>query len=120
MLVLLLQVSPLVQLIVTGVGSLFYLHHIFHPCLTPLQATYFNYYSEFRKALEHFLECGKWQKAHTIFMTSVAHSLFLSGIDLLISRFIFMSCRSFRFIFISCYFIIQHMYLKTYLFNICL
>ncbi|KAL3375051.1 hypothetical protein AABB24_006516 [Solanum stoloniferum] len=41
-------------------------------------ATYFNYYSEFSKALEHFLECGKWQKAHTIFMTSVAHSLFLS------------------------------------------
>ncbi|OIT35661.1 PREDICTED: nuclear pore complex protein NUP96 [Nicotiana attenuata] len=41
-------------------------------------ATYFNYYSEFPKALEHFLECGKWQKAHTIFMTSVAHSLFLS------------------------------------------
>ncbi|XP_009614898.1 nuclear pore complex protein NUP96 [Nicotiana tomentosiformis] len=41
-------------------------------------ATYFNYYSEFPKALEHFLECGKWQKAHTIFITSVAHSLFLS------------------------------------------
>ncbi|XP_055825546.1 nuclear pore complex protein NUP96 isoform X3 [Solanum dulcamara] len=41
-------------------------------------ATYFNYYFEFPKALEHFLECGKWQKAHTIFMTSVAHSLFLS------------------------------------------
>ncbi|KAK4350211.1 hypothetical protein RND71_029524 [Anisodus tanguticus] len=41
-------------------------------------ATYFNYYSDFPKALEHFLECGKWQKAHTIFMTSVAHSLFLS------------------------------------------
>lgn len=41
-------------------------------------ATYFNYYSEFPKALEHFLECGKWQKAHTIFMTSVAHSLYQS------------------------------------------
>ncbi|XP_059303513.1 nuclear pore complex protein NUP96 [Lycium ferocissimum] len=41
-------------------------------------ATYFNYYSDFPKALEHFLECGKWQKAHTIFMTSVAHSLYLS------------------------------------------
>ncbi|MCD7471022.1 hypothetical protein HAX54_011285 [Datura stramonium] len=41
-------------------------------------ATYFNYYSEFPKALEHFLECGNWQKAHTIFMTKVSHSLYLS------------------------------------------
>lgn len=42
-------------------------------------ATYFNYYGDFAKALEHFLECGNWQKAHSIFMTSVAHSLFLSA-----------------------------------------
>lgn len=44
-----------------------------------MQATYFNYYGDFGKALEHFLECGNWQKAHSIFMTSVTHSLFLSG-----------------------------------------
>lgn len=42
-------------------------------------AIYFNYYGDFFNALEHFLECGNWQKAHSIFMTSVAHSLFLSA-----------------------------------------
>ncbi|KAL3511954.1 hypothetical protein ACH5RR_024671 [Cinchona calisaya] len=42
-------------------------------------ATYFNYYGDHAKALEHFLECGNWQKAHLIFMTSVAHSLYLSA-----------------------------------------
>ncbi|CAI9113906.1 OLC1v1014609C1 [Oldenlandia corymbosa var. corymbosa] len=41
-------------------------------------ATYLNYYGDSVKALDHFLECGNWQKAHSIFMTSVAHSLFLS------------------------------------------
>ncbi|XP_057480539.1 nuclear pore complex protein NUP96 [Actinidia eriantha] len=42
-------------------------------------AVYFNYYGDLSKALEHFLECGNWQKAHSIFMTSVAHSSFLSA-----------------------------------------
>ncbi|XP_052182863.1 nuclear pore complex protein NUP96 [Diospyros lotus] len=42
-------------------------------------AVYFNYYGDSPKALEHFLECGNWQRAHSIFITSVAHSLFLSA-----------------------------------------
>ncbi|CAN0838877.1 Nuclear pore complex protein NUP96 [Linum grandiflorum] len=42
-------------------------------------AVYFSYYGNLSNALEHFLECGKWQKAHSIFTTSVAHTLFLSG-----------------------------------------
>ncbi|CAA0816435.1 Nuclear pore complex protein NUP96 [Striga hermonthica] len=42
-------------------------------------AIYYNYIGDFPKALEHFLECSNWQRAHTIFLTSVAHSLFLSA-----------------------------------------
>lgn len=42
-------------------------------------AVYFNYHGDLPKALEHFLECANWQKAHSIFMTSVAHPLFLSA-----------------------------------------
>ncbi|XP_050386592.1 nuclear pore complex protein NUP96 [Argentina anserina] len=42
-------------------------------------AVYFNYYGELSKALEHFIECENWQKAHAIFITSVAHTLFLSA-----------------------------------------
>lgn len=42
-------------------------------------AVYFNYHGELSKALEHFLACENWQKAHSIFATSVAHSLFLSA-----------------------------------------
>ncbi|XVF24688.1 hypothetical protein REPUB_Repub13aG0148800 [Reevesia pubescens] len=42
-------------------------------------AVYFNYHGDLPKALEHFLECANWQKAHSIFMTSVAHALFLSA-----------------------------------------
>ncbi|KAF8377249.1 hypothetical protein HHK36_030624 [Tetracentron sinense] len=41
-------------------------------------AVYFHYYGDLSKALEHFLECCNWKRAHSIFMTSVAHSLFLS------------------------------------------
>jgi len=41
-------------------------------------AIYFQYHGDLPRALEHFLECSNWQKAHSIFMTSVAHSLFLS------------------------------------------
>ncbi|XP_009362360.2 nuclear pore complex protein NUP96 [Pyrus x bretschneideri] len=41
-------------------------------------AVYFNYYGDLAKALEHFLECANWQRAHTIFVTSVAPKLFLS------------------------------------------
>ncbi|CAI0628318.1 unnamed protein product [Linum tenue] len=42
-------------------------------------AVYFNYQGDLSKALEHFLECAHWQKAHSIFTSSVAHTLFLSG-----------------------------------------
>ncbi|PON79848.1 Peptidase [Parasponia andersonii] len=42
-------------------------------------AVYYNYVGNLSKALEHFLECALWPKAHTIFITSVAHTLFLSG-----------------------------------------
>lgn len=42
-------------------------------------AIYFSYYGDFSKALENFLQCAHWQKAHTIFVTSVAHKLFLSA-----------------------------------------
>ncbi|GMY06090.1 nuclear pore complex protein NUP96 [Fagus crenata] len=42
-------------------------------------AVYFNYYGDYSKALEHFLQCAHWQKAHTIFVASVAHKLFLSA-----------------------------------------
>ena len=44
-----------------------------------LQAVYYNYHGDFVKALDHFIECANWERAHSIFMTSVAHSLFLSG-----------------------------------------
>ncbi|KAI3930681.1 hypothetical protein MKX01_037127 [Papaver californicum] len=42
-------------------------------------AVYFHYHGDLSGALENFLECSNWQKAHSIFMTSVAHSLFLSA-----------------------------------------
>ncbi|GLU21993.1 hypothetical protein SLE2022_380960 [Rubroshorea leprosula] len=42
-------------------------------------AVYYNYHGDLPKALEHFLECAYWQKAHSIFITSVAHTLFLSA-----------------------------------------
>ncbi|RAL41394.1 hypothetical protein DM860_010188 [Cuscuta australis] len=50
------------------------------PWLHEALAMYYNYHGDCSKALEHFLKSGGyWQKSHTIFMTSVAHSLFLSG-----------------------------------------
>ncbi|KAL3736876.1 hypothetical protein ACJRO7_025760 [Eucalyptus globulus] len=42
-------------------------------------AVYFNYHGDILKSLEHFLQCSNWPKAHSIFVTSVAHSLFLSA-----------------------------------------
>ncbi|XP_048129768.1 nuclear pore complex protein NUP96 isoform X2 [Rhodamnia argentea] len=42
-------------------------------------AVYFNYHGDFLKSLEHFLQCSNWPRAHSIFVTSVAHSLFLSA-----------------------------------------
>ncbi|KAL1205558.1 Nuclear pore complex protein NUP96 [Cardamine amara subsp. amara] len=42
-------------------------------------AVYYNYHGDFIKALDHFIECANWQRAHSIFMMSVAHSLFLSA-----------------------------------------
>ncbi|KAL6649303.1 hypothetical protein ACP70R_013527 [Stipagrostis hirtigluma subsp. patula] len=42
-------------------------------------ALYHEYYGDKQGALENYLQCGNWKKAHTIFMSSVAHSLFLSS-----------------------------------------
>ncbi|KAG2313677.1 hypothetical protein Bca4012_028202 [Brassica carinata] len=42
-------------------------------------AVYYNYHGDFVKALDHFIDCSNWQRAHSIFMISVAHSLFLSA-----------------------------------------
>ncbi|XP_072991843.1 nuclear pore complex protein NUP96 [Typha latifolia] len=42
-------------------------------------AIYFEYYGDRINALEHFIQCGNWQKAHSNFIISVAHSLFLSS-----------------------------------------
>ncbi|XP_071742668.1 nuclear pore complex protein NUP96 [Rutidosis leptorrhynchoides] len=42
-------------------------------------AIYHAYYGNSFKTLEHYLGCAFWQKAHSTFITSVAHSLFLSG-----------------------------------------
>ncbi|KAK4764700.1 hypothetical protein SAY86_025790 [Trapa natans] len=42
-------------------------------------AIYYNYYGDVSKSLDHFLKCHNWQKAHSIFVSSVSHSLFLSG-----------------------------------------
>ncbi|GAV72381.1 Nucleoporin2 domain-containing protein/Nup96 domain-containing protein [Cephalotus follicularis] len=42
-------------------------------------AVYYKYHGDLPKALEHFLECENWQKAHSIFITAVAHTLFLSA-----------------------------------------
>ncbi|KAL6645528.1 hypothetical protein ACP70R_017136 [Stipagrostis hirtigluma subsp. patula] len=42
-------------------------------------ALYHEYYGDKQGALENYLPCGNWKKAHTIFMSSVAHSLFLSS-----------------------------------------
>ncbi|KAI3670452.1 hypothetical protein L1987_53726 [Smallanthus sonchifolius] len=42
-------------------------------------AVYHAYYGNSFKALEHYLGCAFWQKAHSTFIISVAHSLFMSG-----------------------------------------
>ncbi|XP_023533339.1 nuclear pore complex protein NUP96 [Cucurbita pepo subsp. pepo] len=42
-------------------------------------AVFFSYHGNLPEALEHFIECRNWHRAHTIFMTSVAHRLFLSA-----------------------------------------
>lgn len=42
-------------------------------------AIFDSYTGDLPKALHHFLECANWQKAHSIFLTSVAPSLFLSA-----------------------------------------
>ncbi|KAM3230827.1 hypothetical protein ACQJBY_061169 [Aegilops geniculata] len=42
-------------------------------------ALYQEYYGDRQGALGNYIQCGNWKKAHTIFMTSVAHSLFLSS-----------------------------------------
>ncbi|CAN6321288.1 unnamed protein product [Urochloa humidicola] len=42
-------------------------------------ALYHEYYGDLQGALKNFIQCGNWKKAHTIFMTSVAHTMFLSS-----------------------------------------
>ncbi|KAL2972664.1 hypothetical protein AAZX31_14G005900 [Glycine max] len=42
-------------------------------------AIYYNYNGDHSKALDQFLQCANWQKAHAIFITSVAHRLFLQA-----------------------------------------
>ncbi|KAK1394963.1 Suppressor of auxin resistance 3 [Heracleum sosnowskyi] len=42
-------------------------------------SVYSTYCGDMPKALEHLLRCANWQEAHSVFVTSVAHSLFLSG-----------------------------------------
>ncbi|CAN6313894.1 unnamed protein product [Urochloa humidicola] len=42
-------------------------------------ALYHEYYGDQQGALENFIQCGNWKKAHIIFMTSVAHTMFLSS-----------------------------------------
>ncbi|XP_006894942.2 nuclear pore complex protein NUP96 [Amborella trichopoda] len=42
-------------------------------------AVYYQYYGDLSMALDHLLESSNWQRAHSIFMTSVSHSLFLSS-----------------------------------------
>lgn len=42
-------------------------------------AVYYDYQGNLPKALEHYVECAFWQKAHAIFITSVAQILFLSA-----------------------------------------
>ncbi|CAN6478864.1 unnamed protein product [Victoria cruziana] len=42
-------------------------------------AIYFQYYGNQMKAFSHLLACSSWQKAHIIFVISIAHSLFLSS-----------------------------------------
>ncbi|KAL5665499.1 hypothetical protein ACJX0J_025607, partial [Zea mays] len=42
-------------------------------------ALYHEYYGDKQGALENLIQCGNRKKAHTIFVTSVAHSMFLSS-----------------------------------------
>ncbi|KAK7299835.1 hypothetical protein RJT34_10663 [Clitoria ternatea] len=42
-------------------------------------AIYYDYNGDHSKALEQFLQCANWRKAHTIFITSVAYRLFLQA-----------------------------------------
>lgn len=56
---------------------LFFLMRLY--LISILQAVYHAYYGNSFKALEHYLGCEFWQKAHSTFITSVAHSLFMSG-----------------------------------------
>ncbi|CAL4920998.1 unnamed protein product [Urochloa decumbens] len=42
-------------------------------------ALYHEYYGDQQGAMENFIQCGNWKKAHTIFMTSAAHTMFLSS-----------------------------------------
>jgi nuclear pore complex protein Nup98-Nup96 len=43
-----------------------------------MHTLYHEYYGDQQGALEKFIQCGNWKKAHTIFMTCIAHTMFLS------------------------------------------
>lgn len=42
-------------------------------------AVYYHYHGDLPKALEHYLKCSSWQKAHLIFVTSVAPTLYMAS-----------------------------------------
>jgi hypothetical protein len=63
------------------IGKILHKKKTLEPCIANgiyMQALYHEYYGDRQGALENYIQCGNWKKAHTIFMTSVAHSLFLS------------------------------------------
>lgn len=50
-----------------------------HSMLFFMQAIYYEYNGDKQRALENYIGCANWQRAHSIFMTSIAHALFLNG-----------------------------------------
>lgn len=85
-----------------------------------MQAIYYNYYGDVLKSLEHFLKCYNWQKAHSIFVMSVAHSLFLSGDKLIIGDFFFHVCNSFCCLLTNIYIYLYTLRLLHGILSICL
>lgn len=48
-------------------------------CWFFMQAIYYEYNGDKQRALENYIGCANWRRAHSIFMTSIAHALFLNG-----------------------------------------
>ncbi|KAF3326515.1 nuclear pore complex protein Nup96 isoform X1 [Carex littledalei] len=42
-------------------------------------AIYYEYNGDKQRALENYIGCANWRRAHSIFMTLIAHALFLNG-----------------------------------------